>query len=138
MTAGRVDIDGLRQFQASLRKADAELPKRLKVLLGSVSDIVIDYAKPKVPRRSGSAAASITRRLDGRAAKISVGGRKAPYYPWLDFGGEGRKAGRPARRPFITEGRYLYPGLRLKGDEIQRTLEEGFAELARDAGLEVT
>ena len=40
-------------------------------------------------------------------------------------------------RPFYSEGRYLYVTLREIGPEIQRSLEDGIAQVARNAGLEV-
>jgi hypothetical protein len=135
---GRIRIDGLREFQAALRRADKELLVELKTIFSNVTDTVIKYAEPKIPRDSGAAVASVKRRIAGREAKVAIGGRKAPYYPWLDFGGQGRVKGRPGRRPFVTEGRYLYPALRVKRDDIIDEMSAGMAALARRAGLDVT
>ena len=67
-----------------------------------------------------------------------MGGQKAPYMPWLDFGGEGKRRGRPAARPFIREGRYVYHALAVRKVEITQIMADGMAELARTAGLEVS
>jgi hypothetical protein len=42
------------------------------------------------------------------------------------------------RRPFITEGRYVYPAVRERRDEITELMSTGLGDLARAAGLEVT
>lgn len=136
MARQTIQVAGLREFQAALKKMDADLPKQLRVALNAASQLVIDYAKPKIPRRSGAAAASLKVRSSQRAARIAAGGRKAPYYPWLDFGGS-VGPGASVHRPFYTEGRYVYPGIRQNKDKIQETLETALADLARGAGLEV-
>jgi hypothetical protein len=130
-----IQIDGLKQFQQALRKMDADLPKQLRVALNKASQLVIDYAKPKVPRRSGRAAASLKVRSSQKAARIAAGGRSAPYYPWLDFGGKIPQGG---TRPFYTEGRYIYPALKANREEITGVLEQAVTDLARGAGLDVT
>lgn len=135
MAKDSVQISGLKEFQKALRGMDAALPKQLRVALNSASQLVIDYAKPRVPRRSGAAAASLKVRSSQREARIAAGGRKAPYYPWLDFGGTVPKGG---TRPFYTEGRYIYPGLKANREKITAELERALTQLATDAGLEVT
>lgn len=133
----RVRITGLREFQQALRKMDAGLPKLLRVAFNKASALVIDYARPRVPSRSGAARGSLKVRSSQREARIAAGGRRAPHYPWLDFGG---RVGRndSVRRPFLTEGRYIYPGLKANRDEITEVMSTALAELARDAGIDVT
>jgi hypothetical protein len=67
-----------------------------------------------------------------------MGGSRAPYAPWLDFGGQGRVPGRPGPRPFIREGRYVYKGLAVHRDEITERMSVAFSDLARQAGFEVS
>jgi hypothetical protein len=132
----RIEIKGLREFQRSLRKMDADLPKQLRIALNKASDLVIHKAEPEIPRRTGAAAASLKARSSQREARIAAGGRRAPYYPWLDFGGRvGRK--RSVARPFYKEGRYIYPSLRKNRPEIEAVLEKAIRSLARDAGVGV-
>lgn len=133
-----IRVDGLRQFQKALRDMDADLPKQIRLILNEAAQEVIDYAKPKVPRRTGRAVASIKARSSQREVRIAVGGTKAPYYPWLDFGGEGRRKGRPAERPFIRGGRYLYPGLDARRTEVTEIMAKGMTLLASSAGLDVS
>lgn len=135
--ADKIQISGLRELQKALRAADANLPKQLRIALNEASGEVIDYAQPRMPKRSGKAAASLKARSSQREARVGLGGRRAAYAPWLDFGGEGRKKGRPAKRTFVKEGRYVYAGLRERRPQIMEILNHALAQAARDAGLEV-
>jgi hypothetical protein len=136
-TSAKIQITGIKEFQASLRKMDADLPKQLRLALNKASEMVIDYARPQVPSRSGAAKASLKVRSSQREARVAAGGRKAPYYPWLDFGGHvGRR--RSVSRPFYTEGRYIYPSLRKNREEITKVMAEALTDLAKNAGLEVS
>ncbi|HEY9418033.1 MAG TPA: HK97 gp10 family phage protein [Pseudonocardia sp.] len=135
---GKIQVTGLRDFQRQLRAMDAGLPRQLRLVLNEATGVVIDYAQPRIPRRTGRAAASLKARSSQREARIAVGGRRAPYYPWLDFGGEGRIKGRPANRPFLKSGRYVYKGLEVKRTQVTDIMAAGLAQLGRDAGLEVS
>lgn len=132
-----VRIDGLKEFQKALRDMDADLPKQIRVTLNRATDVVIQWAVPRIPKRTGRAAASVKARSSQREARVAIGGRRAPYMPWLDFGGKvGRN--RSVERPFIKRGRYLYPGLDAKRDELTGIMAEGLTALATAAGLEST
>lgn len=134
-----IRVEGLREFERSLRTLDSDLSKGLRIALNDVSDLVISDAQPRIPRRSGRAARSLRKRSTRTAVRVAAGGRAAPYYPWLDFGGRvGR--GRTVRRAFLQEGRYIYRayfGLRDSG-RFQERLAAALAGVARQAGLEVT
>jgi hypothetical protein len=134
----KIQVQGLREFQASLRKMDADLPKQLRVALNEASGIVVDYAQGHIERKSGAAAASLKAQSSQREARVALGGRRAPYAPWLDFGGQGRVKGRPPARPFLKDGRYVYRGLDVKRDEVTEIMSEALTQLAKDAGFEVS
>lgn len=133
-----IKIDGLRQFQKALKDVDKGFPKQLRLILNEAVNEVIDYARPEIPVKTGRARASLKARSNQRSARVAVGGTKAPYYPWLDFGGEGRRRHKPPARPFIKKGRYLYPGLDARRDEVTAIMARGMTELATAAGLDVT
>jgi hypothetical protein len=133
----KIAIDGLRELQTQLRRADANLPKQLRLALNAAADEVIDYAQARFPRKSGQAAASLKSRSSQREARVGLGGRRAPYAPWLDFGGQGRHKGRPPKREFIKDGRYVYAGLRERRPQIEQILERALGDVARDAGFTV-
>lgn len=135
--AESITITGLKEFQTSLRQMDSELPKQIRIALNGVSQLLVDKVRPEIPNRSGAARASLTARSSQREARIAVGGRKAPYYPWLDFGGK-TGINRSVDRPFFREGRYIYPTLRKNRDHITALMVTALSDLATSAGLEVT
>lgn len=133
-----IRIGGLADFSRSLRKMDRDLPKALRIAMNQAADIVIDDAVPRIPRRTGRAQASIKAKSTRTAVRVGAGSAKAPYYPWLDFGGRvGRK--RSVHRPFYTDGRYLYPSYFRKRDsgEFAEALRRALIGVAISAGVEV-
>lgn len=131
-----IKVVGLNEFRKGLRGMDRELPKTVRLALNGVADVLIDATRPKIPRRTGAAAASLKAQSTQSAARIAVGGAKAPYYPWLDFGGRtGRK--KAAVRPFYKSGRYIYPTLAEQRDNIQDAMLKAMAQLASTNGVEV-
>lgn len=130
-----IRIEGLAQFSRALRKLDADAPKGLRLAFNEAADVVIAHVRPKIPKRTGRAARSLKAKSTRTQARVAVGGPSAPYFPWLDFGG---RVGRRKRtvRPFIKEGRYLFPGLHESHDEVQKVLERALAGVVRSAGLE--
>lgn len=132
-----IQVAGLKEFQRSLKAMDTNLPKQLRIALNSASELVIDDARRRVPTRSGRAAKSLKVRSTQREARVAAGGRIAPYYPWLDFGGHVGQHGKTTR-PFYKEGRYIYPSLRENREKIIEVMGEALADLAREAGLVVS
>lgn len=132
-----IRINGLRELQGALRNAENATPKMLRLALNEAAEVLVDYARPQVPRRTGRAQASMKVRSTQREARVAAGGTKAPWYPWLDFGGA-VGPGRGVKRPFYKEGRYIYPTLRKRHAEIIEVMGEALAGVVRDAGLEVT
>lgn len=132
----KIGIEGLNEFQRALKKLDSDLPKLVRIANNSAADLLIKKTQPLIPSRSGKARASLKARSTRVSARIQVGGAKAPYYPWLDFGGTTGRA-KSVVRPFFKEGRYLYPTLRKNRDEIAQMQHDSMADIARQAGLDV-
>lgn len=131
-----IRIEGLREFQRGLRKMDKDLPKALRIALNEAAQIVVDEARPKVPRRTGRAAASIRVASTRTAARVREGGGRVPYMPWLDFGGRtGRN--RSVVRPFYRQGRYVWRAVGARRDDITAAMEKALVGVAQSAGLEV-
>lgn len=136
MAVDPIRIDGLRDLQAALRNIDGQAQKQLRVVLNDTAELVVRSARRKVPTGSGAAAKSVKVRSSQREARVVAGGRRAPYYPWLDFGGKvGRR--RSVSRAYRNEGRYLYPAYSRHRRVILATLEKGVVDLARKQGLAV-
>lgn len=134
---GKIKIDGLTQLSKALRKVDSEAPKQLRLVGNQAANLLIDKTRPKIPRVSGAAAGSLKAKSTRTSTRVQIGGTRARYYPWLDFGGEGRIAGRPVHRQFIREGRYLYPTLDQERSAITDLLQTGIVAVAQGAGLDV-
>jgi hypothetical protein len=131
-----IEVEGLRELSRALRRLGSDLPKALRLAGNEAADIVVQDARRRVPKRSGRAAASIKAKSTRTAVRISSGGRRAPYMPWLDYGG---KVGRndSASRPFIADGRYVYPSFRDNRNKVDETYRKSLQRIASDAGLEI-
>lgn len=131
-----IKVTGLAEFNRNLRKLDSELPKVLRLAHNEAAQLIVDYARPRVPRKSGRAAGTIKAKSTRTETRVSGGSKRVSYYPWLDFGGRvGPK--RSVRRPFIKQGRYLYPALGANYDEFTALLERKLIDVARQVGVEV-
>lgn len=133
----KVQVGGLAQLNRGLRAIDKEAPKRLRLAFNDAANLLVDRARPTVPSVTGAARASMKARSTRTSARVAVGGKRAAYFPWLDFGGEGRVAGRPAARQFLKEGRYIYPTLRRIRPDIEQSLQDGIEAVVAAAGLEL-
>jgi len=134
---GAIKIDGLAQFVRNLRKLDSDLPKALRVGFNTAGQIIVDEARPHMPSRSGRARSSLAvRSTTGGKARVQLGGRKAPYAPWLDFGGRVGPA-RSVLRPYLKDGRYVWKALAVRRDDVHAALHAALLDAARGAGVEV-
>lgn len=132
----KIGIEGLNEFSRALNKFDKDSAKMVRTANNTAADLLISKTQPLIPSRTGKAKNSLKARSTRTSARIQVGGNKAPYYPWLDFGGRtGRN--KSVVRPFYKEGRYLYPTLRKNRDAIAALQYESMAAVARAAGLDV-
>lgn len=129
----RVEEKGLAPFRAAIERASGQGQERLDAVLVAAAESVVTRARRGVPTLSGKARASI------KATGLAVrgGGSRAPYYPWLDYGGRvGRK--KSIARSWRSGGRYIYPALTAEWMGLMTDAERELVDLARDAGLEVT
>lgn len=135
-TIAPISIKGLRELQAALKQMDGETQKQLRVVFNDAAQTVVGGASRRVPARTGAARQSLRVSSSQREAKVSGGSKRVAYYGWLDFGGKtGRH--RSVSRPFVKDGRYIYPAYHANKASIGAALEKGITELCRNAGLEV-
>jgi len=133
--AVEVTFRGLKEVGTAFRQVDRELPIELKLSFRAIVTKVIGHAQSRIPHITGRAAASLKPRATQKGAAIAFGGTAAPYYPWLDFGGRvGRN--RSISRPFIKEGRYVYPTIRADREMIIKDVEDAVEHTAEKAGFE--
>lgn len=134
----KIRVVNLRPIARAVARVDKEAAKQLRLVGNEAAGLLIEKTRPEIPSVSGRARGSLKAQSTRTSARVAVGGSKAAYYPWLDFGGEGRIKGRPAHREFIKGGRYLYPTLAKQQGPIGKLLQEGIVAAAQSAGLEVT
>lgn len=135
MTDVSVKITGLRETVAAFKQVDAGLPKEMRLEFLGVARHVVGVVQQRMPHRTGTAQSSVVPRASQKGAGIAIGGARAEYAPWLDFGGAvGRK--KSVIRPFIREGRYLYPAIVESNDEIQAAADAAVKHVAEQAGFE--
>ena len=131
-----IKITGLRDLQAALKQMDGEAQKQLRGVLNEAAEIVVSGARAGFPTKTGRAKGTIKVMSSQREARVKEGSAKAPYAPWLDYGGRvGPK--RSVSRPFVKTGRYVYPAYNRSRDDILDALSAALAELITRAGLEV-
>ncbi|WP_410669132.1 hypothetical protein [Amycolatopsis sp. cmx-4-68] len=138
--ADPIRIEGLREFQRALNGMSPELPKGLRLAANSAAELVVKDAQPKVPTgpgRGGHAASSLKAASTRTAARVQGGGKRYPYYPWLDFGG-GVGPRKRSKRPFLKKGRYIWKSYADNQDRVTAQLADALSRVAIDAGLEVS
>lgn len=131
-----IQVAGLKQFSRSLRKINADLPKALRVALNDAVGLIVDDARPRIPRRSGRAANTLKARSTRTEARVQGGSKRVPYFSWLDFGGRvGRN--KSVRRAFLKEGRYIYKSYARTRGEFSKALTNALIAVAKTAGMDV-
>ena len=133
----KVGVEGLSRLSRSLKQVSSDAPKALRIALNGAADFLIAEARPLIPSLTGAARASLKASSTRTAVRVSEGGPKAPYMPWLDYGGR-TGPNRSVERPFRKEGRYLYPTLRKSNDQFSDLLSSAIVGVAEGAGLEVS
>lgn len=130
MAGGRVEVEGLDELRKTLRQVgDKALPKELAQANKRAAEIVARAAAAKVPHRTGKSQKGIRALGSQREGRVRSGGARYPWLPWLDFGGK-RPRDRVGR-PKVKQGRYLYPALAEKRDQVADVYEREVRDLLR-------
>jgi hypothetical protein len=148
MTDYRLEVKGINESIRAFKKVDSDIPAGFRKEMLAIASDVAGEAQQRVPWKSGKAARSIKPRASQRGAGIAFGGSAAPYFPWLDFGGTTGKGHRPGQRFSGSvsrewlgnprgEGRYVYPAIRDKSDDIEKAAEAAVINAAKRAQFEV-
>lgn len=138
-----VKVTGLNELGRAFKQIDTQLPGALKEGFTKIAESVATDVRAKVAHKSGRAAGSVTARGKQRGAAIAVGGSRAPYYPWLDFGGSVGRGHKPGvggsgaiKRDMVPDGRYLYPTIAEHNKQIKNEVDQLLERLARQAGFD--
>jgi hypothetical protein len=133
-----IKVEGLSKFVKDLKSIDKNLPKAVRLAFNEAANVVVEDARPRIPNRSGRARRAVRARSTQTKARVTGGGARAPYYPWLDFGGRvGRR--KSVKRPFITEGRYIYRSYFEARDSgrFEDVMVRELVKVVESAGIEV-
>lgn len=160
----KLELKGLRELQTALRKVAPEAKRVFQANLKAIGQMVQSDTRADMPKHSGKGRRSVKVRVVTRrgfeGVEISEGGGVAPYVPWLDFGGRvGRGRRSTARltigagrvqvrriggqgtgsvvRPYIKDGRYLYPAYYRRYDDMVAATFDAVRRACESAGLEV-
>lgn len=129
----QVRIEGLREFRAAVRAADASLGREIRKALNKAAEIVAPEAQKTIPRRTGRLAASVRPASTQTEGRVAMGSNAVPYAGWMNFGGAvGRK--HATVRPRVPEGRYLYPAFQRRESDVQEAAEDALNVIADIAG----
>jgi phage gpG-like protein len=123
MAGPDVEVHGAAEAAADLGRFADQLGPAVAKAGQPFAQKVAAAVRSRVPRVSGALAASIYAGTDNDAAFVSEG-EGLDYGGWIEFGGG-------HGRPYIDEGRYLYPTAADAGDEWA-----AFASQAADANIE--
>lgn len=145
MSRQRVTVEGLATVRRQFRDlGDAEGRIELRDGLKAAAEIVADDARQRVPKGdTGRARASVRATAGGNRAFVRGGRTTVPYYGWLDFGTRTPIMGRPrsvgpwkdsGRGP--RGGRFIYPALEAKRDEVVAKVDEAMSKAVRALGLD--
>lgn len=133
-----IKITGLDEFTRAVDRLAADMPNVSETAALDAAELVADYARPRVPRRSGRAARTVHAVVAGEGrAEVQGGGSAAPYYPWLDFGGAVGRHG-SVRRPYRPQGRYIFAGYEARQAAIEEAQSAALVDAAGRAGLGVS
>jgi hypothetical protein len=132
----RVVVTGLRDLGKALKEAEDGAQKELALALKGIAEGVASDVRSRVPHRTGRAQASYKPRGSARGASIAFGGDKAPYVPWLEFGGRVGK-GKSVKRPVIKGGRYLYPAITDNMQDLEQLVADAIDDITSRYGFKV-
>lgn len=121
----KLKVEGMWEFRKALRAVDTEFPKQLRKGLNAVAEMVADEAAQRVPVDTGALRSSIRARSTQSEGRVVMGRARVPYAGWIEFGGTIAPRGAPVLRPYVKEGRYLFPS----ADEMQAKIRKESAKL---------
>lgn len=127
----------MAEFVRDIKKLDRDLGKAARLAFNTAAELVVGVAKsgvPSGPPAGGHAVSSIKARSTQTQGRVTGGGPRYPYYPWLDFGGSvGRN--NSVHRPFIKTGRYIWAAYADNRPAVEKQLAMALTEVAAAAGL---
>lgn len=144
-----VRVRGISELRRALKDLENGSQKALKDALLPIAEKIAGDVRGKVPKRDGTAAGSVKARSSTGGASIAAGGRAAPYYQWLDFGGSvgrghipGQRGSGSVYREWMGKnvqtpaGRYMYPTIAEQWDQTGEAALDAIEKVAKKAQFE--
>jgi hypothetical protein len=132
-----IKVEGLREARARLKALGDGQQKMIRLALNDAGAVIVDNTAPWIPSRTGRTRSTLKVRSTQSKAVVVGGGNRAPWYPWLDFGGAvGRKGS--VYRKFYREGRFAWRTLGKRRTEVVEAVDTALVNAVREAGFEVT
>lgn len=139
MASPAIRVKGLKETRGALKALNAEgtWKPELRAVGKRSAEIVAVEARRKGghggqnvsggPASLGSRGIASIRALASQTgASVAGGGASVPWYGGSDFGTHGAH---PQFPRFIKKGRFIYPAIDAKMDEVLRTYQQGIARL---------
>lgn len=130
--AGRIEVDGLRDFQAALRAADRDFPKELRLANKEAAEVVAAATRSSFASRGGVApkvAASVRAVAQQRSASVKIGGERYPYAMGSNFGSLRFKQFPPRTSPDYS----LFISIQAKRREVLESYHDSLKRLTKKA-----
>lgn len=156
----KVEVHGVRELRAALRKAEGRTPKEIQVANRQAAEVVVRTAiikAPKGPHEGGGNVQPIWSSIKARATSnrglIVFGGTQSPHAPVYEFGGSiPRRGARKTHRGAIGEAQrrhrgfaelgistthidkraYVYPAIEATRPQVLERYEHALNRIARD------
>lgn len=119
----RLQVDGLNDLRRDLRRVDAALIGEVKTLNFRAGELVAAEGRRRVPRRSGTLAASIRPAKQAAAAVVRAGSARVAYAKYVHWGSKHNP--RPVR--------FLYGAVDARRDDVIRMYRAGLERIIRRA-----
>jgi phage gpG-like protein len=98
---GEARVKGYAELERGSKTLFEHIAEEAPKAFSEVADSVAASVGATVPRLSGALAGSVTAMYSGDRATLGMG-EGIPYAGWIEFGGS-------RGRPYVPEGRYLFP-----------------------------
>ena len=110
-TVGIVGLNALRRDLVKLTADAGPLNKAFAQAGMSAAEPVASATRSALPQVSGELATTVRVSRARSGAGVRMGNASHPYAGWVEFGGI-RKAPHETSRPYLAQGRYLFPAAR--------------------------
>lgn len=122
-------VEGLKELAKALKALDPAIAKQLRLANKRAASVVAEDAAQRAPEKTGRLKKSIRALGQARSSTVAEGNAKVPYAGFVDFGGNIQPRGAIISRPFIKEGRILFPALQAKSPQVMAIYEAEINEI---------